>query len=476
MHNKIKATKIIATLGPASQNKAVIRKLIESGVDVFRLNFSHGSHQDHSERYHLIRELESELKCHVAVLADLQGPKLRVGKLARDHMQLHMGQMVKLALCEQTSEDLVIPVPHKEIFAAMKLHEELLLDDGKMRLKIQEVHAEFCLAEVLVGGSLTNNKGINVPGVTLPLSAITEKDKRDLEFALDLGVDWIALSFVQSAADIDMARHMIGSRAKIMAKIEKPRALDEISFIVEKADAIMVARGDLGVELPVEKLPPIQRRLISICRKFHKPVVVATQMLESMIKSPVPTRAEVTDVANAVYEGVDAVMLSAESASGDYPQESVIMMRKVIESVESDPSYRDISSRYQSFVSASVREATVSAAREMAENIGAKAIVIYSFTGDTALSAAGSRPHVPIVVLSPNITTIRQLSLVWGTHNLQAEDVSSVQEMVTQACRVVEVEGFAKSGDHIIVVAGIPFGKPGNPNVIRLVQIGSEEA
>lgn len=466
---------MIATLGPASDHEDIILRLAQDGVDVFRLNFSHGTHETHEQRYQMIRRVEQRLGKHLAVLADLQGPKLRVGKLHGEGVNLVQGDTVKLVMSAESDNAQQIPVPHKEIFAVMEVGEELLLDDGKIHLKVVSVGDEVCDAHVLVGGRLTNHKGVNVPGVTLPLSAITDKDKYDLDFALGLGVDWVALSFVQSAADIDQARALIGNQAKIMAKIEKPKALDDIQAIVEKADAIMIARGDLGVELPVEKLPPIQRRLIRICHKFHKPVVVATQMLESMIHAPVPTRAEVTDVANAVYEGVDAVMLSAESASGQFPCESVAMMRKVIESVESDPSYRDVSLSQHTYVSASARNATVASAKEMAENIGAKAIVIYSYTGETAFSAASARPQVPILVLSPNQRTLRALSLIWGTHNRLADNVSNVQDMAAQASRMASEHGFAKVGDSIIVVAGIPFGKPGNPNVIRLVHIGDED-
>lgn len=469
-------TKIIATLGPSTSSAKSIEALARAGVNVFRLNFSHGSHEEHKCRYDMIRQVETKLSYPLTVLADLQGPKLRVGTFQSPAIFLQNEQEVFLELSSESSSENVIPIPHPEIFVAIKEEEDLLLDDGKIRLRIIDIDQKKAKAKVILGGYLTHKKGINVPGVILPISAVTEKDKADLDFALGLGVDWVALSFVQSAADIEQAQNLIQGRARIIAKIEKPKALDEINDIIEKSDAIMIARGDLGVEIPVEKVPIIQRRLITLCRKTHKPVIVATQMLESMVKSPVPTRAEVTDVANAVYEGVDAVMLSAESASGDFPVEAVLTMRNVIANVERDPIYRDLSSRYQSAIPTSERDAFLSATRQIAESTGSKAIIVYSASGATALSAAGSRPHVPVIVLTPQVKTARQLNLLWGLYPIVSEDVTNFREMVTHACDCILEYGLAALHDSVVITAGVPFGKPGSPNILRLITIGNSES
>lgn len=472
---KKKRTKIIATLGPSSSHKNVIRGLAIAGVDVFRLNFSHGTHDEHKNRYNIIRDLEKELGRSFGILADLQGPKLRVGILPDQGLVLQKDQKIFLSLSNKSSENHMIPISHPEIFTSIKKGDHLLLDDGKINLKVMSVSGNKCEADVIVGGVLTSNKGLNLPNSVLPISSITDKDRVDLDFALSLGVDWVAFSFVQSSQDIEEAKSLIQGKAKIMAKIEKPKALDDIVAIIENSDGIMVARGDLGVELLIERVPSVQKHLIRLCRKFHKPIVIATQMLESMTHTPTPTRAEVTDVANAVYEGVDAVMLSAESASGDFPIESVDIMNKVIETVENDHAYREIASKTPAYISASARDVLVNSAREIADDMGARAIVIYSFSGQTALAASGSRPRVPLLILTPEAQNTRWLNLIWGTHTLGTEKITSIHEMVSTACSVSLEHQYVTKGDNIVVVGGVPFGASREPNIIRMVQVGHTE-
>jgi len=469
-----RSVKIVATLGPSSSDHTMIRDLFEAGADVFRLNFSHGTHEEQKARYDIIREVEAEFDRPIGVLADMQGPKLRVGKFANDAEDLEIGQAFRMDLDPTEGDGSRVCLPHKEIFAALEVGASLLVNDGKIRLKVTDCGDDFAQTEVMVGGTISNNKGVNVPDVVLPLAALTEKDRRDLEFACEIGADWIALSFVQRAADVEEAKGLVNGRAKIMSKIEKPAAIKAIDEIIAASDGIMVARGDLGVELDIQDVPPIQKRLIRACRAVGRPVIVATQMLESMIEAPVPTRAEISDVAHAIYEGADGVMLSAESAAGNYPIESVTTMNNVAISVEGDNTYRDIIEASRTPSRERVADAITVAAREIAETVDVKAIACFTHSGTTALLAARERPRVPILTLTPFASTARKLSLVWGCHCVVTGEVERFKMAVVSAVRAARLEGFAGDLDRIIVTAGIPFGVPGSTNILRIAPVNEK--
>ena len=465
--------KIVATLGPASSSKDTVRKLFLAGVDVFRLNFSHGSADDHRERFAILRELELETGRPIGILADLQGPKLRVGTFADGPIMLVVDQPFRLDLDTTPGNVHRAGMPHPEIFSALVPGAELLLDDGRLRLVVEQCGPDFAQTRVVVGGKLSERKGVNVPGVLLPLTALTTKDRRDLALALELGADWIALSFVQRPEDVLEARALIGNRAAIVSKLEKPSAIEYLDEIVMLSDAVMVARGDLGVELPAERVPAIQKRIVRTCRRLGKPVIVATQMLESMVDSPVPTRAEASDVATAIYDGADSVMLSAESASGKYPVEAVSMMDRIIKEVESDPLYRQLvdASHTSARPGADVAEAVCCAMRRTVGLLKAAAIVCYTSSGHTSLRAARERPEAPVLSLTPNIETARRLTLVWGIHSVHIDDISDVRQMTAIACEIASREGFAKTGQTIVTIAGMPFGTPGTTNLMRIANV-----
>lgn len=471
MHRNRKV-KILATLGPASANPEMIRKLFTAGADVFRINMSHTSHEAASAMHAMLREAEEELGRPIGVLADLQGPKLRIGEISGGEAELTGGQSFQLDLRPAAGDTSRAPLPHPEIFQALKPGSVLLIDDGRIRLKIESVCEEVASARVEIGGVLKSRKGVNLPDVVLPLSALSPKDRADLEHVASLGVDWIALSFVQRPEDVIEARRLIGGRAGVMAKIEKPAALEHLEKIIENSDAIMVARGDLGVELPVEQVPGWQKQITRAARTAGKPVVIATQMLESMIDAPFPTRAEVSDVATAVFEGADAVMLSAESASGKYPVEAVTMMDRVAQRVESDPNYDSILHAGSAQPLSTSADAIANAAQQVAQTINASAIVSFTTSGSTALRVARTRPKSPILVLTPSIATARRLSLIWGCHCTQAEDVARFSEMVATASRIAFQERFARSGQRIVITAGVPFGTPGATNVLHIALVG----
>ncbi|MGR3758204.1 MAG: pyruvate kinase [Tranquillimonas sp.] len=460
--------KIVATLGPASSDDETIRALFEAGADVFRLNMSHGDHSEIAARHKLIRQIEADTGRPIAILADLQGPKLRVGVFADGSEELEEGQEFRLDLDEAEGDATRVRLPHPEIFAALEPGSTLLVNDGKIRLKVKSCGKDFAECEVLVGGTISNRKGVNVPDVVLPLAALSEKDRRDLEFVCDLGVDWLALSFVQRPDDVAEARDLARGRAAILSKIEKPAAVRSFDGILAVSDGIMVARGDLGVELPVQNVPPIQKRLIRKCRAAAKPVIVATQMLESMIESPVPTRAEVSDVANAIYEGADAVMLSAESAAGQYPVEAVRTMNDVAIEVENDTTYRDVMDASRGGDKTSVADAIVSAAREIAETTEIKAICCFSQSGTTALLVGRERPHVPILALTPLVGTARRMALSWGLHCVMTAELDRFKMAVVNAIRAARDEGFVEESDQIVVTAGVPFNTSGTTNILRV--------
>ncbi len=463
--------KIVATLGPATSTKETIRDLFVAGADVFRLNFSHGSHDDHKARYDTIRQVEREVERPIGVLADMQGPKLRIGTVKDGSVELEAGQTYRLDLDPQTGDETRAPLPHPEIFAAISPGTALLIDDGKLRLEVAESTPDYAITKVVTGGPLRDRKGVNLPGVILPISPLTDKDRKDLDFALDLGVDWVALSFVQRPEDLTEARRLIGDRATIMTKIEKPAALDCLPQLVALSDAVMVARGDLGVEMPPESIPARQKQIVHACRLSGVPVVVATQMLESMIAAPAPTRAEASDVATAVYDGADAVMLSAETAAGQYPNEAVAIMDRIIQSTEIDPSYRGIIHARDGETEATGADAISTAAAQVSATISTAAIVNYTMSGSTALRAARQRPNVPILVLTNEIRTARRLAVLWGAHCVHTEDVSNTQEMVDKASRIAVREGFANLGDNLAITAGVPFRTPGTTNMLRIAKI-----
>ncbi len=463
--------KILATLGPASSDAETIRALHEAGADVFRLNFSHGSQADHAERYRIIRELEQETGRPIGILQDLQGPKLRIGRFAEGEIYLKRGDPFRFDLSKQPGDQSRVSLLHPEIFAAVEVGAHILLDDGKLRVEVVRRDDQSADCKVITGGPLSDRKGVNVPTVLMPISPLTQKDRDDLRFGLELGVDWVALSFVQRPEDLAEAKRLIAGRAALMAKIEKPSAIDNLSGIVELADAIMVARGDLGVELPPEDVPGRQKEIVQTCRLAGKPVVVATQMLDSMVNAPAPTRAEASDVATAIYDGSDAVMLSAESAAGHYPVESVAMMDRIISRTEADASYRPIITALKPEPEPTGADAISAAAAQVAQTISAAAIVTYTTSGSTALRAARERPSVPIIMLTSEVGTARRLAVLWGAHCVVSPDVSNFQEMVDKACAVAEAEEYAGQGDRLVITAGVPFGTPGSTNVLRIAWI-----
>ena len=465
---RLRHVKIVATLGPSSNDYDTIRALSDAGADVFRLNMSHGEHSEISARHAIIRQVEADTGRAIAILADLQGPKLRVGVFDNAAEELREGAKFRLDLDDTPGDAARVCLPHKEIFDALKPGASLLVNDGKIRLQVDECGSDFANCTVVAGGTISNRKGVNVPDAVLPLAALSEKDRRDLEFVCELGVDWLALSFVQRAADVEEARQLAQGRASIMSKIEKPAAVTAFAEILKASDGIMVARGDLGVELPVQNVPPIQKRLVRACRAAAKPVIVATQMLESMIESPMPTRAEVSDVAAAIYEGTDAVMLSAESAAGSYPIEAVTTMNNVAMEVETDPNYEKIIDAARGGRKETIADGIVAAAREIAETTDIKAICCFSESGTTALLTARERPHVPIIALTSRVSTARKLSLSWGMHCVTVPEVDRFKAAVVSAIRVALADGFAEPADQIVVTAGIPFKRPGTTNILRV--------
>ncbi|MEM7490704.1 MAG: pyruvate kinase [Pseudomonadota bacterium] len=460
--------KIVATLGPASDDYETIRALFEAGADVFRLNMSHGDHDDIRARHNTIRDIERDVGRPICILADLQGPKLRCGVFAGDEAEIEEGAKFRFDLSDAPGDATRAQLPHKEIFEALSPGSTLLVNDGKLRLTVDECGDDFAECTVVTGGTISNRKGVNVPDVVLPLAALSEKDRKDLAFVCELGVDWLALSFVQRAADVAEARELARGRAAILSKIEKPAAVEAFEEILAASDGIMVARGDLGVELPVQAVPPIQKRLIRKCRAAAKPVIVATQMLESMIESPMPTRAEVSDVATAIYEGTDAVMLSAESAAGQYPLEAVQTMNAVAEEVESDRTYRDIIEASRTSQLSTTADGIVAAAREIAETTDIQAICVFSHSGSTALKVSRERPRVPIVALTPVTETARKVVLSWGVHSVQTQAVERFKFAVVSAVRAAKASDFAGPEDQVVVMAGIPFNVAGSTNILRV--------
>jgi len=470
--NTPRRARILATLGPASSSPERIQALVQAGADVFRLNFSHGTHEDHAARHQAIREIEQALGRPIGILMDLQGPKLRIGRIAGGKTILQAGASFRLDLDPADGDETRASLPHPEIFDAMESGTDLLLDDGKLRLRVERHGADYAETIVMVGGALSDRKGVNVPGVILPISPLTAKDREDLAFGLSLGVDWVALSFVQRPEDIDEARALVGDRAWIMAKLEKPSAIEHLDAIIERADGLMVARGDLGVELPPQRVPILQQRIVRRARAAGKPVVVATQMLESMVGAPVPTRAEASDVATAVYSGADAVMLSAESASGQYPVEAVSIMQHIIHEVEQDPSWRTGLEASHSPAAANVPDAICCALRRVAGLLEPAATIAYTASGFSALRASRERPSTPILALTPDANVARRLALAWGVHPMHfPAQLQEASEMIARATDAARQAGLASAGDTVIVVAGLPFGHSGSTNLLHIAQV-----
>ncbi|WP_343211744.1 pyruvate kinase [Aquisediminimonas sediminicola] len=467
--------RVLATLGPSSNSREMISRLMDAGADAFRINMSHGKQEDHAKVIALIRDIERETGRLATILVDLQGPKLRVGTLADGPIMLVKGAAFVLDRDPTPGDVTRMTLPHPEIFAALRPDARLLLDDGKLVLRVTAVTQDRIDTVVEVGGQLSNNKGLNVPDVVVPVPALTAKDRSDLTFALGLGIDWVALSFVQRPEDVAEARQLIGDKAALLAKIEKPQAMERLEEIIEIVDGVMVARGDLGVELPPESVPQAQKRIVETSRRMGRPVVVATQMLESMIKAPTPTRAEVSDVATAIYDGADAVMLSAESAAGDWPVEAVAMMDRIATAVESDPGYVSRLHFTETRPDPTTADAMSEAAAHIASVISASAIVCFTASGSTARRVSRERPSVPVLIITPKVTTARQLGLLWGAHAVNTRDVDSFEEMVEKAKRTALRHGVAGAGDHIVIMAGVPFGTPGSTNVVHAVQLTGNE-
>ncbi|MCO5064660.1 MAG: pyruvate kinase [Rhizobiaceae bacterium] len=463
--------KILATLGPASSETVMIRKLFDAGADTFRINMSHTDHETMRTLVGRIRAIEDEVGRPIGILADLQGPKLRVGKFANGKEELAVGQTFILDDDPTPGTSERVQLPHPEILTSVQPGDRLLIDDGKLQLKAVTVDGRKIVSKVIAGTRISDRKGVSLPDTDLPVGALTDKDRADLDAAVHAGVDWIALSFIQRPEDLSEARKLVGGRALLLSKIEKPQAVQRLKEIIELSDALMVARGDLGVEMPIEAVPGIQKQITRAARRAGKPVVVATQMLESMITAPVPTRAEVSDVSIAVFEGADAIMLSAESAAGEYPVEAVAMMNRIAERVEEDPTYPGIINAQRSQPEATGPDAISLAAREIAETLKLSAIVTYTASGNTGFRAARERPQVPIIALSPIVETARRLSLLWGTHCVVSPDATDLDDMVDRACLIARTEGFGTSGDRIIIMAGVPLRTPGATNMLRIATI-----
>ena len=471
---RLRRIKILATLGPASSDSASIRKLFEAGADVFRINMSHTPHDKMREMVATIRNVESSYGRPIGILIDLQGPKLRLGNFENGFVELNNGAMFTLDADPTPGDKTRVHLPHPEILKALRPGHALLIDDGKLRLIAEETSPEHALVRVVTGGKMSDRKGVSLPDTDLPVSAMTPKDRADLEAALETGVAWVALSFVQRADDVIEAKKLVRGRAAVMSKIEKPQAIERLAEIMEASDALMVARGDLGVELPAERVPGLQKQMTRMARRAGKPVVVATQMLESMITSPVPTRAEVSDVANAVFEGADAIMLSAESAAGKFPVEAVLTMNRIGEECERDPTYRGVIAAQRPDPEATAGDAIADAARQIAETLDLSAIICWTSSGSTALRVARERPKPPVVAITPNVNTGRKLSLVWGVHCVIAEDAHDQDDMIDRAARISFRDGFAKAGQRVIIVAGVPLGTPGTTNMVRIAYVGPE--
>ncbi len=467
--------KILATLGPASRSPEMIEKLLRAGADAFRVNMSHGDHETHAETIAAIRAVEKAIGRPVGILCDLQGPKLRVGQFVGGKAVIRHGSHFTLDRNPAPGDETRVCLPHPELFGVLEKGQRLLIDDGKLRLKVIRASEDAILCSAEVGGVISDRKGVNVPDAVVPVPALTEKDRRDLAFAVQHGADWIALSFVQRPEDVAEARRLMGGYGALMAKIEKPAAIDRLDEIIELADAIMVARGDLGVELNPEEVPPLQKMIVAATRRSGKPVVVATQMLESMIESPAPTRAEVSDVANAVYDGADAVMLSAETASGAWPVEAVTIMDRIASQVERDPGYRQQVSFAEVLPDHTTADALAQACASIIQTVAISGVIVFTGSGSTARRVARERPAAPMLVLTPSQKIARRLALLWGAHAVTTKDIGSFEEMIAKGKRMALRHGFGVAGSKLVTLAGVPFGTPGSTNLLHVVTLTGDE-
>lgn len=470
--NENRQTKIVATLGPASSDAEIIEKLLEAGANVFRLNFSHGTHDDHAALVKIIRKLEEQRGAPITILADMQGPKLRIGDFTGGEVELKQDQTFRFDLDTAPGDSARVNLPHPEVMDVLEEGGRIFLDDGKVRARITKKGKDFAEAVILSGAKLSNKKGLNVPGALIPIPALTDKDKTDLKAALDMGVDWIAQSFVQTPEDVKEARALIGDRAALLVKVEKPAALTHIEEIIDLSDGVMLARGDLGVEIPPEDVPSVQKRIVRMVRETGKPIIVATQMLESMITNARPTRAEASDVATAVYDGADAVMLSAETAAGKYPVRSVEIMARICVRTEEDETYAQMMEDMRVVETDDPSDAITTAAYYVAQDVDAVAIVTYTMSGSTALRMARHRPEVPILCLTPNETVARRVNLSYGVRAIQyAENLEDFTGPAKHAAKIIEDMGYAAKGERFIMTAGVPFGTPGTTNLLRIAEV-----
>ena len=467
--------KVLATVGPASRSPEMLARLLRAGADAFRVNMSHGDHATHAETIRAIRDLEKASGHPIAILADLQGPKLRVGTFKGGQAVIRHSGHFTLDRNSAPGDETRVELPHPELFAVLEKGQRLLINDGKIRLKVIEAGADSVLCSAEVGGVISDKKGVNVPDAEVPIPALTEKDRRDLAFAVSQGVDWIGLSFVQRPEDLAEARRLMGGYGALCAKIEKPMAVKRLAEIVELSDGIMVARGDLGVELDPEEVPPLQKRIVNAARTAGKPVIVATQMLESMIESPTPTRAEVSDVANAVYDGADAVMLSAETAAGQWPAEAVTIMDRIATQVERDEAYIGRVRFLETPPDRTTADALSHACTTISDTVSVTAIVVFTGSGSTARRVARERPSVPMLVLTPSVKTARRVGLLWGAHAVATKDIGSFEEMIAKGKRMALRHGFGVAGSKLIALAGVPFGTPGSTNLLHVVTLTGDE-
>ena len=467
--------KILATVGPASRSPEMLARLFKAGVDAFRVNMSHGEHADHEQTIRAIRQMEKDFHRPIAILADLQGPKLRVGKFKDGQAVIRHSGHFTLDRKDELGDETRVQLPHPELFGLLEKGQRLLINDGKIRLKVIRADENEILCSAEVGGVISDRKGVNVPDAEIPIPAMTDKDRKDLAFAMSQGVDWIGLSFVQRPEDLAEARRLMGGKGSLCAKIEKPMAVRRLDEIIEMSDGIMVARGDLGVELEPQEVPPLQKKIVNKARTAGKPVIVATQMLESMIESPAPTRAEVSDVANAVYDGADAVMLSAETAAGDWPEEAVTIMHRIARQVETDEAYLDRVRFLDTPPDKTTADALAHACMTVADTVKIEAITVFTGSGSTARRVARERPSVPMLVLTPSMTTARRLALLWGAHAVATKDIGSFEEMIAKGKRMALRHGFGSAGSKLVALAGVPFGTPGSTNLMHIVTISGNE-
>ena len=467
--------KILATLGPASRDPETLRRLLRAGADAFRINLSHGDHATHAQTIKAVRALEKEFNRPIAILCDLQGPKLRVGTFENGEALIRHGAKFTLDREDRPGDETRVFLPHPELFDVLEDGMRLLVNDGKIRLRVKKAGTDSieCLAEV--GGVISDRKGVNVPDAEVPIPALTAKDRADLAFAVEHRADWIGLSFVQRPEDLAEARRLMGPHGALCAKIEKPQAIKRLDEIIELSDGVMVARGDLGVELNPEEVPPLQKKIVNKTRLTGKPVIVATQMLESMIESPAPTRAEVSDVANAVYDGADVVMLSAETASGQWPEESVLMMDSIAKSVEADEAYKERVHMLHTPSDATTADALSHACMTIADTVRINTIIVFTSSGSSARRVARERPSVPVMVLTPSVNTARRVALLWGAHPVATKDIGSFEEMIAKGKRMALRHGYGEAGSKAVVMAGVPFGVPGATNLLHVVTIAGDE-